>query len=89
MYVWISSHSAGRRPRVAIAPARHIQFNISCWPLSSIAVSGVLSAKGEEDKYLLAVTPGQKLKFSVMAEQFGSPLDGVQSEITERGATPS
>lgn len=42
-----------------------------------VGVSGTLAAAGEEDRYELPVTPGQKLRFEIFAQQFGSPLDGV------------
>ena len=48
-------------------------------PAAPVGISGVLSAAGEEDKYLLTVTPGQKLRFDVLAHRLGSPLDGVLS----------
>lgn len=44
-----------------------------------MAVSGRLAARGEEDRYQVIVTPGQALRFDVMAAQLGSPLDGVLS----------
>lgn len=54
-------------------------------PPANSAVSGVLAAPGEEDKYLLTVTPGQKLRFDVVARQFGSPVDAVLSIRNEQG----
>ena len=51
-----------------------------------VGISGTISAKGEEDKYQLTVTPGSKLRFSVVARQVGSPLDGVLSIRNEQGA---
>jgi hypothetical protein len=44
-----------------------------------VGISGTLSSPGEEDQYLLAVSPGQKLRLEVFAERVGSPLDGVLS----------
>jgi len=41
MYVWTNFAASGRRSSSAIAPARHIQFSISCWPLASRAGSDV------------------------------------------------
>jgi len=41
MYVWTNFAASGRRSSSAIAPARHIQFSISCCPLSSRAGSDV------------------------------------------------
>jgi hypothetical protein len=42
-----------------------------------VAVSGVLSQPGEEDRYRLTVRPRQRLRLEVTARQFYSPLDGV------------
>lgn len=44
-----------------------------------IGVSGRLATTGEEDVYLLPVTPGQKLNFEVFAQRLNSPVDGVLS----------
>jgi hypothetical protein len=44
-----------------------------------IGISGIISAPSEEDKYVLPVIPGQRLKLEVFAQQFGSSLDGVLS----------
>lgn len=41
------------------------------------AVSGSLATAGEEDKYLVAVVPGQKLRLEVFAQRLGSPIDAV------------
>ncbi|MEX2176465.1 MAG: hypothetical protein WD872_19025 [Pirellulaceae bacterium] len=54
-------------------------------PACPVGISGVLAAKGEEDKYLLTVTPGQKLRLDVIARQVGSPLDGVLLIRDEQG----
>ncbi len=56
------TREANRLPQLVAAPS---------------AVSGTLAATGEEDRYELPVTPGQKLRFEVFAQRFGSPLDGV------------
>ena len=42
-----------------------------------VAVNGRLTAPGEEDQFVLPVTPGSKLRFDVRARRAGSPLDGV------------
>ena len=42
-----------------------------------VVLNGRIEAKGREDRYLLAVTPGQKLHFEVDAAELGSALDGV------------
>ncbi len=90
-----AAHFTGAAPRLATAD--HLEFvepvaqaaaagttlqEISAPP---VGISGVLAAKGEEDKYLLAVAPGQKLRFNVIARQIGSPLDGVLSIRNEQG----
>jgi hypothetical protein len=51
-----------------------------------VGVSGVIAAPGEEDKYLLDVTPGQKLRFNVTSHRSGTALDGVLSIRNEQGA---
>jgi len=43
---------------------------------SSVAISGRIASKGEQDRYLLKVTPGQKLKFTLQSDSLGSPLEG-------------
>jgi hypothetical protein len=51
-----------------------------------IAINGRIGAKGEADRFRLAVTPGQTLKFDVLARRAGSALDGVLSIQNEQGA---
>ncbi len=51
-----------------------------------VAVNGRISEKGQQDRYRLAVSPGQKLRFDVLARRAGSPLDGVLSIQNEQGA---
>ena len=51
-----------------------------------VGVSGAIAVPGEEDKYLLAVTPGQRLRFAVTSHRLGTPLDGVLSIRNEAGA---
>lgn len=41
------------------------------------AINGRLTATGEEDRFKLAVKPGQKLRFDVLASRAGSSLDGI------------
>jgi hypothetical protein len=75
----------GAAPRLAISD--HPEFveaaaaagQLQDLPAAPIGISGLLSAVNEEDKYSLTVTPGQKLRFDVQAQQLGSPLDGVLS----------
>src|SRR5262249_30679710 len=49
------------------------------------AVNGRLRTPGEEDRYRVPVQPGMKLRFDVLAERAGSPLDGVLTLRNEAG----
>ncbi len=49
------------------------------------AIDGRLLKPHEEDRYLLSVTPGQTLRFDVLAARAGSPLDGVLMVRKESG----
>ena len=64
-------------PELLEAPATAGQ--LQSLPQAPVGISGVLNEKGEEDKFLLTVTPGQKLRFDTFAQRVGSPLDGVLS----------
>src|SRR5262245_12634999 len=86
----------GATPRVAISDfpelteATVADGKLQELPMAPVAVSGRLSTGGEEDKYLLNVKPAQKLRFDVVARQFGSPLDAVlfiRKETGEQLAT--
>lgn len=52
----------------------------------SLGISGVLAAAGEEDRFALTVTPGQRLRVEVHARRLGSPIDGVLAIRNEQGA---
>lgn len=52
---------------------------------ASVGISGVLAKPGEEDKYLVAVSPGQKLRVEMQARRLGSPIDGVLAIRNEQG----
>jgi hypothetical protein len=49
-------------------------------------INGRISKPGEEDRYRLVVKPGMRLRFDVLANRAGSPLDGVLSLRNEAGA---
>lgn len=49
------------------------------------AINGRLSKPGEEDQYRVAVKPGMKLRFDLMARRAGSPLDAVLVLRDEQG----
>jgi hypothetical protein len=50
------------------------------------AINGRLSKPNEEDRFRLLVKPGMQLRFDVLANRAGSPLDGVLSIQNEAGA---
>lgn len=54
-------------------------------PQVPVAVSGRVASGGEQDRYLLSVTSGAKLRFEVLAARVGSPLDGVLILRGEKG----
>ncbi len=51
-----------------------------------VGISGRLSEPGQRDRYLLRVKPGMKLRFDVLAERIGSPIDGVLTIADEKGS---
>ncbi|MFO1040916.1 MAG: hypothetical protein U0941_03975 [Planctomycetaceae bacterium] len=44
-------------------------------PEKPLAISGVISTKGEQDRFLLNVTPGKTLRFTLQADSLNSPLE--------------
>jgi hypothetical protein len=66
---------------VEAAPADTLQ-EIAGLP---VAVNGRIDAAGQQDRYRLTVTPGQQLRFDVLARRAGSSLDGVLSIQDEQG----
>jgi hypothetical protein len=42
-----------------------------------VVFNGRIGKRGEEDKYIVGVTPGQKLRIEVAAADLGSALDGI------------
>jgi len=82
---------AGPRPNVLASDHAEVVEALAAVVLQevgapSVGISGVLSAAGEEDKFLVAVTPGQKLRVEMHARRIGSPIDGVLSIRNEQGA---
>jgi hypothetical protein len=66
---------------VEAAPADKLQ-EIAQIP---VAINGRIDAARQQDRYRLAVTPGQQLRFDVLARRAGSSLDGVLSIQDEQG----
>jgi hypothetical protein len=50
-----------------------------------IALNGRIDPAGDEDRFVLAVTPGQKLRIEVDASDFGSALDGTLQVLGGKG----
>jgi hypothetical protein len=81
---------SGSRPSVIVtrhaeiveAPATDKPQEVSAAP---VGINGRVAKPGESDKYRVAVTPGQALRFDVLANRAGSPLDGVLSIQNEQG----
>ncbi len=86
-----SQPTAGPGPTLLVSDhpelveAAAAEGQVQSLPSAPIGISGTLAAAGEEDKYMLAVKPGQKLRFEVFAQQLGSPLDGVLSIRNAQG----
>lgn len=81
----------GSAPRVFVSDfAEHVESNREAGKLpkltaAPVGVSGVLTATGEDDRYELPVTPGQKLRFEVFAQRHSSPLDAVLTVYGPQG----
>jgi len=54
--------------------------------VAPVALNGRLDPTGDEDRYVLAVTPGQKLRIKVDADGLGSALDGVLQVLGAKDA---
>ncbi len=50
-----------------------------------VVLNGRIDPAGDEDRFILAVTPGQKLRMVVEAAEHGSALDGVLQVLDAKG----
>ena len=50
-----------------------------------VALNGRIDPAGDEDRFILAVTPGQKLRIEVDASDYGSALDGTLQILGGKG----
>lgn len=55
--------------------------------VAPVVFNGRLDAPGEEDRFILAVSPGQKIRVQVEAAALGSTLDGVLLVLNPKGET--
>lgn len=79
----------GARPRVVVSDLPELSELVSAAKLESpvpVAINGRLAAARETDRCVLTVTPGQTLRFDLLAARAGSPLDGVLVLQNEAGA---
>jgi len=73
----------GGRPRLVLSDHPEIvEADVAAGQLQEVglppvAINGRLLNKGEEDQFSFKVKPGSKLRFDVLADRAGSPLDAV------------
>ncbi len=82
---WLS----GARPRIVVGDLPELIEASSAMPQETsvpVAINGRLAQPKEQDRYVLAVMPGQMLRFDLLAARAGSPLDGVLTIRNEAGA---
>jgi hypothetical protein len=81
----------GAPPRIIVSPhaeaieAAPAGAQLQTVEAPPVGINGRIATAGEEDKYLLSVKPGMKLRFDVLARRIGSPLDGVLAIRGEAG----
>jgi hypothetical protein len=75
-----SQYFSGARPRIVASEIPEV-LEVASESMQQVtapaAINGRLAIPGEEDRYKLIVTPGSKLRFEVLAQRAGSPVDGV------------
>ena len=62
--------------RTADGTLQAIDATFAQVPMQPVAISGVVSATGERDRYLLNVAAGKPLKLVLQTDSLGSPLEG-------------
>jgi hypothetical protein len=82
---------SGPRPVVTVSARREVVGQPSGdkpqeLPAGPVGVSGRLLTPFGEDRYRVPVTPGSKVRFAVIAERLGSPLDASLVVRNEAGA---
>lgn len=80
----------GPRPNVVVSDHSEVVETTSATGIqeagpANVGISGVLAKPGEEDQYLVTVSPGQKLRVEMQARRLGSPIDGVLAIRNEQG----
>ena len=88
---WLdAAASSGLRPVVQVSQFPEVietatKDALQQFPAIPSAINGRLSAVGEQDRYLLAVKSGDKLRFELFAERVGSPMDAILEIQNEKG----
>lgn len=76
----------GRRPRLVYSDLPET-FEGSASPLAApVAINGRIAVRGETDRHVVGVVPGQTYRIDVLAARAGSPLDGVLTVLNAQGA---
>ena len=62
--------------RLADGTLQTVDATFAAAPFKPVAINGRIAVKRERDRYLLSVTPGQRLKFTLQSDSLGSTLEG-------------
>lgn len=60
----------------AVGSLQAVDATFTAMPVKPVAISGIISAKAEQDRYLLNVTAGKTLKLTLQSDSLGSELEG-------------
>lgn len=63
-------------PKAADGSLQALDVTFPKAPIKPVAISGIVSLKGEHDRYLLNVTAGQSLRFTLQSDSINSELEG-------------
>jgi len=82
--------SSGGSPRIMVSDTTEIvetdqTGGLQTTPAAPVGVNGRLAQGQTEDRFLLPVKPGSRLRFEVFAQRIGSSLDGVLFVRGEKG----
>ena len=75
--------SLRRIPRFASRPIRRAPPPKAIAP---VVLNGRIDPPGENDRFVIATTPGQRMRIRVEASEFGSALDGVLQVLGKNGS---
>jgi hypothetical protein len=82
--------ASGARPRVLVSDLpEYVEKDgvaVQDAGAAPVALNGRLVKPGESDRFRLKIRPGDKLRFEVLADRLGSPLDAVLKIQREDGA---